>query len=81
MASVNVQDLMNTLSNIWVVEFCESELGRGSNTWIRMFDNYTEASNVVKNTNSENTSNEAPDYYIQANQPKLFADYFNFKLR
>ncbi len=80
MAIVNVRDLMNTLSNIWVVEFCESELGRGSNTWVLMFDDYTHASNVVKYTNSENTSNEAPNYYIQASQPKLFADYYNFKL-
>jgi hypothetical protein len=80
MASVDVKDLMNTLSNIWVVEFRESELGWGSHTWTLMFDNYTEASNVVKNTNKENISNTAPDYYIQANQPKLFADYYNFKL-
>jgi hypothetical protein len=80
MAKVNVKDLMNTLSNIWVVEFRESERGWGSSTWVEMYDSYVEALDAVKETNKHNTSKEVPDYYIQANQPKLFADYYKIKL-
>ena len=80
MAKVNVKDLMNTLSNIWVVEFSESELGWGSSTWVELYDSYSEALEAVKETNKHNTSKEVPDYYIQANRPKLFADHYKFKL-
>jgi hypothetical protein len=80
MARVDVKELMNTLSNIWVVKFRESERGWGSDTWVVMYDNYQEALDEVKDTNSENTSKEVPDYYIQAYEPKLFADYYGIKL-
>lgn len=84
MSIVNVKELMNTLSNIWVVEFVEfreSERGCGNfHTWVVMFDNYKEASDEVKDTNSKNNSKEFPNYHIQASQPKLFADYYKFKL-
>ena len=80
MARVDVKELMNTLSNIWVVEFRESESGWGSDTWVVMYDNYQEALDEVKDTNSKNTSKEVPDYYIQAYEPKLFADYYRIKL-
>jgi len=75
MSKVDVKQLMNTLSNIWVVEFRESESG-----WVEMYDSYQEASDAVKMTNKENTSVEVPDYYIQANSPKLFADYYKINL-
>ena len=80
MPLVNLKNLMNTLSNIWVVEFRESESGWGSDTWVLLYDNYEEALNEVKDTNSKNTSKEVPEYYITAKEPKLFADYYRIKL-
>lgn len=80
MAKVDVEDLMNTLSNLWVVEFCESQLYWGSSSWVEIYDSYAEALEVVKETNKHNTSKEVPDYYIQANRPTLFADYYRIKL-
>ena len=80
MARVNVNELLNTLSNIWVVEYRESEIGWVNGTWIEMFDSYEEAQKEFNDTNSENTSKDVSDYYIIAYKPKLFCDYYGVKL-
>lgn len=72
-------NLFNTLKEVWVVEFRESERGWGSDTWTTWHETLEEAQEVVRKTNTKNTSKEVPDYYICAYEPKRFTEYYRIK--
>jgi 5-formaminoimidazole-4-carboxamide-1-beta-D-ribofuranosyl 5'-monophosphate synthetase len=76
---IDKKELINNLSNIWVVEIVESELGWSSNVSVELFDSYSEAISRKNKINEENTSDEAPDYYIVATKVELFLDYYKIR--
>lgn len=47
-------------------KFIESERNWGQDIWINEYETEEEALKVVEETNAENTSITAPDYYIMA---------------
>jgi hypothetical protein len=50
------------------IKVTESERGWGMDFWEEFFDTKEAAQERINEINSQNTSYEAPDYYMQANE-------------
>ena len=55
-----------TAKYVYRVEMMESEHGWGQNYWTVDFNSEDEAIRYINETNRENTTDYAPDYYIVA---------------
>jgi hypothetical protein len=69
-------DLLKTLDEIWVVKFRESESGWGSDTWTIWYDSLEEARKDVRDVNKKNPVGRVPDYYICADEPVKFTEFY-----
>lgn len=62
---------MALVNVIYRVHCVESERGWGQDYFHVDFDTREEAEKYFKETNAENTSIRAPDYYVQANSIEI----------
>ena len=69
-------DLLKTLDEIWVVKFRESERGWGSDTCTVWYKSLEDAQKAVRKVNKNNPTTYVPDYYICADEPVKFTEFY-----